>query len=231
MNFRRHLPHRVVLGNKIFVFGGAIRDSPAVAEVYQIVGCGASSDDKWEKLTFPCGGRFNPRIKPVSDPSNNHRLIACFGDSLYAYYPKIEKWELLHQPLDGKDLFDAFSAIMVDQVVLRSLMLGFNSCQRRFMAYNIFTNKWLIVDDSNFVYKTYFGASKIYFGDRSELFHLGNDILCLADSYTTDRKTVLRFLRFSIKLVNEELVQLTPLSFHTIDMDDIDCFAITFSPF
>jgi hypothetical protein len=125
-------------------------------------------------------------------------------------------------------LLDQFH-VMADQVVAENLILCFNSEDQIFMAHNIFTNKWLNVD------------SKLDFnnhvGNYSQLVHLGNDILCLAPSYRQtypDVKNVLKFLRFSVKLVEEEedCVRLTPLSFHPIAMDDDICwFADTFIAF
>ncbi|XP_045815684.1 uncharacterized protein LOC123908971 [Trifolium pratense] len=223
-----HLPQSAVLDNNIFVFGFTNIHLPEEeeeeedeeegidAEVYQIGG-----DGKWEKITIPSGFL---KVKPISDPNNN-RLIAYF-DSFYAYNPNnnIEKWALLHQQkLSKKDIFFLSNFhVMADQVVGDNLILFFDPSDQMFMAHNISTNKWLTVVYSNkFDYIIYFNNT------MSQLVHLGNDILCLADScyhqYQDGKHTVLNFLRFSVKLVKEEeedRVQLTPLSFHSIVMDD-----------
>ncbi|GAU21862.1 hypothetical protein TSUD_33590 [Trifolium subterraneum] len=194
-------------------------------EIYQI------GDNKWEKITIPSGC---PDFEPISDPNNN-RLIGCFDKSIYAYNLTNEKWELLHKHIHGEDSLNNY-VVMADQVVADNLILCFHSGDYdrnifhsyNFQAYNIFTNKWLNVEwSSKFDYE-------IYFSNQSELVHLGNDKLCLAQSYQPypDCKTVLMFLRFSVKRVEEDLVQLTPLSFHPIVMDDdIHCFLDTYIPF
>ncbi|GAU26548.1 hypothetical protein TSUD_266620 [Trifolium subterraneum] len=100
MNIKRLLPPVVVLYNKIYVFDFDSKDHPA--EVYQIGG------NKWEKITTPSGNLLD---KPIPDPKGN-RLIAFFDDSLYAYHPNIEKWNLVHQHLSRDNPLDASDVIV-----------------------------------------------------------------------------------------------------------------------
>ncbi|WJX59105.1 hypothetical protein P8452_44476 [Trifolium repens] len=229
MIFKRELPYSAILDKMIFACRGT-RLSSRNLEVYQIGGCG-----EWEEATIiPFGGDLTAHdpawisIPPIPDPNNN-RLIVFFENrnSLYAYYPKNSNnnWELLHQPFDGGHWF--FSATSIaNQVVGDNLILCFYPDEQMFLAYNIITNKWL---DVHWLFK-FDDTQQRCVLDGTDLVHLGNDILCLA----TSRDCHIKFLRFNVKLVQEQqqqLVQLTPLSFHSISVPDILAITDTFIPF
>jgi hypothetical protein len=191
-------------------------------EVYQIGGV----NDKWEETAII---PFDPAFlggPPISDPNNN-RLIAFFNNSrsLYAYYLNKNYWQVLHQPLSGLYYFSSPSAA-ANEVVGDNLILYFYRDEPQiFMAYNIFTNKWLDVD---WLFE-FNHTQQMYLRRGTKLVHLGNDILCLV---TTPFEHHIHFFRFSVKLVQEpQLVQLTPLSFHSIFAPDVLCITNTFIPF
>ncbi|XP_045824172.1 uncharacterized protein LOC123916668 [Trifolium pratense] len=230
MIFKRESPYSAVLDKMIFACSGT-RLNSRILEGYQIGG----SSSKWEETTIiPFGGDLTLRdpawvsIPPIPDPNNN-RLIVFFEntDSLYAYYPSKDNnnnWELLHQPFHGGHWFFSASAI-ANQVVGDNLILCFYPDSQIFLAYNIITNKWL---DVHWLFK-FDDTQQTCLLYGIELFHLGNDILCLAASRD---KFHIEFLRFSVKLVQEQqLVQLTPLSFHSIFVPDILAITDTFIPF
>ncbi|KAK2377967.1 hypothetical protein QL285_078581 [Trifolium repens] len=223
MIFKRYSPYCAVLDKMIFAYRAAHSNSRN-PEVYQIGG--GVNDNKWEETAII---PFDPAFiagPPISDPNNN-RLIAFFHNSrsLYAYYLNKNYWEVLHQPLSGLYFFSSASAA-ANQVVGDNLILYFYRDEPQiFMAYNIFTNKWLDVD---WLFE-FNHTQQMYLRRGTKLVHLGNDILCLV---TTPFEHHIHFFRFSVKLVQEpQLVQLTPLSYHSIFVPDVLCITNTFIPF
>lgn len=211
--YYRMMSCTATLGNKIFSFGGITQ----VGEVYDT----SKNSPEWEDTTFPFletpAADFNTGELPsrcpivshpvLSDPKNN-RLILYFEDHsrLYAYYPDNDKesqWECLDNDLKT---LPCWNQLLVDDVIY------FFDSPYTILAYDITQRKWL---DVSWPQKKLRDCD-MFFTDMTKMIHLGDGIMCLAISYPPYAVfgPLLQFLRLRVSRVDDDNVQLTPISYH-----------------
>ncbi|CAJ2660799.1 unnamed protein product [Trifolium pratense] len=204
----------VTLGNKIFAFGG----NTQVGQVYDT----SKNKPQWEDMTTTpfldtsaadfSTGEVTSRCPIVSHPAmsdpKNNRLILYFEDQccLYAYYPDNDKncrWECLDNDLKTLPLWNQQ---LVDDVIY------YFGPPYTFLAYDITQRKWLNVSWP----EKKLQDCDMFFTDMTQMIHLGDGIMCLAISYPHPASIgpLLQFLRFRVSRVDDDHVQLTPISCH-----------------
>ncbi|XP_063939976.1 uncharacterized protein LOC135148552 [Daucus carota subsp. sativus] len=131
---------------------------------------------RWEPLPpppeeIPAGGSLLVSPRVISD-EKRHRILVHFDTthSLYAYYPDFHSWDCLVQ---------YFSPWYPATIALVDDVLFFHIYERRdcLAAFDLLSNSWLKVK-----YSSNFPAWDMSFNEWQNILHLGDGILCLANS-------------------------------------------------
>lgn len=195
----RRFPFCASLGGKIYALGGSAPTS-CIGEVF-MPQCG-----EWNPLAPPPYDLPLERFcvsYPVIPDEKNERLLVHFrsAHALYAYYPANGKWDCL-----AHNFWRWLRATTLVDGVLYSHVKGTHDC---LVAYDVMTKSWLKV-----VYSTHFPV-KVCISKFRNMLHLGNDMLCLANSCPFFEEgnlqhTNLQFVKFRVKRTTPTEVHVTP---------------------
>ncbi|KAK1363201.1 hypothetical protein POM88_038762 [Heracleum sosnowskyi] len=172
-------PAVVTFGGKIYLFECC--GDAETAHVFDPI------SNEWETLLPPPGVDFFNvyyATSAVADSQNNRILVHIVTiQSVYAYYPANNRWELVLKPF-----FWSSRLVFVDGVIFFYLP----EAPELFAAYHVATKQWL-----NIVFTSRL-PEHIWRKEYDAFFHLGSDIMCLA-AYSPDyspRRTHVYLIKF-----------------------------------
>lgn len=157
---------------------------------------------RWEPLPpppeeIPAGGSLLVSPRVISD-EKRHRILVHFDTthSLYAYYPDFRSWDCLVQ---------YFSPWYPATIALVDDVLFFHIYERRdcLAAFDLLSNSWLKVK-----YSSNFPAWDMSFNEWQNILHLGDGILCLANSCPSFSPppvhTNIRFVKLRLQRISSQ---------------------------
>lgn len=203
----------VAFAAKIYLFSyGGVSDT---AQVFDPI------SNTWETLLPPpTVGHFDIGFltSAVADPHNN-RILVHFAttQSVFAYYPVNNQWELLLKPFTWSSLL-----VFVHGMILICLP----DFPELIVAYHVDTKQWL-----NIVFTSELSHRYYYY---NAMFHVGGDLLCLATySYVpSPSQTHIKLLKLKFKRSTHNPTDLliTPLPEETYTIDG-RCRVYNYLPF
>lgn len=208
MYYEREYPACASLGGKIYALGGGSAPTSCIGEVFM------PESGEWKSVVSPPSDlplECHCVSSPLIPDEKNERLLVHFNsvNALYAYYPANGKWDCL-----ADNICRWFPATALVDGVLYSHVEG-TTCGC-LVAYDVMTKSWLKV-----VYSPHFPV-EVWIAEFPNMFHLGNDMLCLANSTyiiktgVKVQHTSLQFVKFRVKRTTPTEVLVTPVA--------INCF-------